>query len=134
MSILVKCNCGRRFPFNREKHAKDNYIYCPTCHKCIENRAFSPVWKPKLSWILGKRYRSREEEEVKLLLQEFRIKFSMNSWRNGDRPVVSIRDIAYVKGNRNLEENLNRLKRLGVVIRELKEEDGEHKKQRSPFP
>jgi hypothetical protein len=50
MTILVKCECGKRFPVNPNKHVHDDEIKCPFCGFMHKNNFKDNNWKPNEEW------------------------------------------------------------------------------------
>ena len=107
---LMKCECGRRFPVNPLKHPRDDYIYCPSCHRAIKNPYKQRILPSfNLKWLKEKIDRWRYYREVDKFLKEYGFKkvildpntgrqkvvaiFSLRDWKQGKRPQITREDV-----------------------------------------
>ena len=129
---LIKCKCGKRFPVNPLKHPRDDYLYCPFCHRPIRNPYKQRSLSFNLKWLKRKVNEWRYYREVDKFLREYGFKteildpatgkvktitrFSLNDWKQGKRPRITVEDVkAHLpKGTSKIEiereiERINKL-------------------------
>lgn len=138
MTKIVKCGCGRRFPFNPEKHRHHKFIYCPRCKAPIKNPSKPHFEMPSfnLSWIKTKLQRIKAKREAKKFLDRyFKVStinpktgkpeeyyaFPLNKWMSGSRPTISQEQVKKAVGYGATEKRLiaeaEYLEKLGVKIK-----------------
>jgi len=122
MSVLIKCECGKRFPINPLKHPRDDFVYCPFCHRAIENPYKQRILPSfNLKWLTERVNRWKYYREVDKLLKEYGFKkeiidpntgrrkvvatFSLSDWKKGKRPKITREDVInhLPKGASNME-------------------------------
>lgn len=53
MPELIKCSCGKKFPFNPRKHQNKKTLCCPFCGVEHPNPKFDSTWVPNPEWRSG---------------------------------------------------------------------------------
>ena len=127
---LIRCTCGKRFPFNPDKYRYDKFIYCPFCQTPIRNP--QKGWKlpkPSLGWIRKKLVERKAKREATKFLDRYFPKhpvtderaFSLNAWMRGKRPALSGEQVkkalGYKPSEMEIEGELRWLESLGVRVR-----------------
>ena len=94
---VVKCKvCHRKIVVNPLKHQYDDNIFCPFCGHAIPNPFRKPL-KVNVRWLERKVMKRKYYDEVKKFLREYGFKdgtvgkrFSLNEWKKGARPKVTL--------------------------------------------
>jgi hypothetical protein len=126
--MLLKCPCGKHFPFNPSKHEQDEFIYSPCCKLEVKNPEFKPGTLAQFNprWIAEKIKKFRERRALINALDWYfpknpmtdRRAFSIGKWDKGKRPSIPL--IFIVRkvgtGQNAVDEEVKRLQDLGFII------------------
>ena len=62
--FLIRCECGRRFPVNPDKHLNRDYRICPFCGRTHRKEGlFSKEFNPNPKWAEMRKQRRMEARE-----------------------------------------------------------------------
>lgn len=126
--MIVRCGCGKRFPFNPKKHTNDSVIYCPWCHREHVNPEKAWMfWRPNLKWIQQKVEAYQKKREALKFLDRYFPKnmdniraFTMSQWLAGRRPKLSGESIRHVLGKNpsqaEIDSEVAWIEKLGVKV------------------
>ena len=125
---LIKCDCGKSFPFNPQKHKSDSKIYCPRCRREHVNPEKAWMfWRPNLSWIQRKVEQYQANREATKFLDRYFPKnpdgiraFSLKQWQQGRRPKLSSATVMFALGKNPSQAEIDYevawLDKLGVKV------------------
>jgi len=135
---IIECKCGRRFPFNPEKHTHHKFIYCPSCKAEIRNPSKPYFTMPSfnLNWIREKLQKRKARREAKKFLDKYFLvstinpktgkpeeyySFPLNKWLAGQRPTLTQEQVKKAVGygatQKQLIFEVEYLEKLGVKVK-----------------